>query len=150
MSLRFNWGMGVTLVYAAFAAGTLSMVALASSTRVDLVSDDYYARSLTVDQRMAATTAGEEAVSDLGIVKVAGQPPALVIHFRIVPGSDSRGTLTWYRPSSSGADRTVSLTAASLTAPMSLAGLGSGRWRAQVQWTSGGRDHYVEREVDLP
>jgi hypothetical protein len=150
MSIRFNWGMGVTLVYAAFAAGTLSMVALASSTHVDLVSDDYYARSLTVDQRLAATALGEEAVADLGIVTSPDHSPALAIHFRVPPGSDSRGTLTWYRPSSSGADRTVSLTAEALTAPISLAGLAGGRWRAQVQWTSDGRDHYVEREVDIP
>lgn len=149
MTLRINWGLGVTLVYAGFAAGTLSMVALASSSRVDLVSDDYYARSLTVDQRLSATVLGDEAVSDLGIVD-AGGGPSLVVHFRVAPGPDTKGTLTWYRPSSSGADRTVPLTAETLTTPIPLTGLASGRWHAQLQWTSGGRDRYVEREVDVP
>jgi hypothetical protein len=150
MKIPLNWGTGVAVTYAVFAAGTLSMVALASSTHVDLVSDDYYARSLTVDQRLAATAAGDAAVSDLGIIARPGAGPALVIHFRVAPNVDSRGTLTWFRPSSAAADRTVALDASGLSAPIPLTGLSPGRWRAQIQWTSAGRDHYVEREVDLP
>lgn len=150
MTIRFNWGIGIALVYAAFATGTLAMVAIASSSRVDLVSDDYYARSLTVDERLAAAALGEAAVTDVGILRPAGQPPQLVIHFRTAPGSDSHGTLTWYRPSSSSADRIVQLTADALTSPIAVVPLERGRWRAQLQWISHGRDHYVEREVDIP
>jgi len=150
VTIRFNWGTGITLVYAAFAAGTLGMVALASSTNVDLVSTDYYARSLTVDQRLAATTNGDRAVSEVAIESSAGRPAQLVVHFRVAPATGSRGTLIWYRPSSPSADRTVDLTGAALTTPVALTGLAKGRWRAQLQWTSDGRDYYVEREVDIP
>ncbi|MEO8480857.1 MAG: FixH family protein [Acidobacteriota bacterium] len=150
MTIRFNWGLGVTLVYGAFAAGTLSMVALASSGRVDLVSDDYYAKSLTVDRRLAATRLGEESVAGIRLETSAGAPAHLVIDLRAPPPADTQGTLTWYRPSAASADRTISLTVKSLTSPISLSGLSSGHWRVQLQWTGGGHDYYLERGVNIP
>jgi hypothetical protein len=149
MTLRFNWGTGVALVYAAFAAGTMSMVALASTSRVDLVSEDYYARSLTVDQRIAAVDNGTRAITALDVITSDGQAQ-LVLHLARPIPADAHGTLTWYRPSSAAADRTMPLGRTTLMNPVPLTGLTSGRWRAQLQWTAAGQDFYVEREVELP
>jgi hypothetical protein len=48
------------------------------------------------------------------------------------------------------ADRTMPVSSATLTGPIALDGLAHGLWRAQLQWASGGRQFYAEREVNIP
>ena len=54
MKLHWHWGTRIALVYVLFASGTITMVAIAMRQPVDLVSPDYYERSLAVDARAVA------------------------------------------------------------------------------------------------
>ena len=67
--MTFNWGTGIALVYTAFALATSAFVAFAIERHVDLVSPDYYARSLQLDRRMAA----ERGAAELGDRLIVGQ-----------------------------------------------------------------------------
>ena len=149
MKIRVHWGVGISLVYAAFALGTLSVVALATSTHVDLVSEDYYQRALTFDQQLEAAARGRAA--DTRISVVTAPHPQLV--FELPPSSapDGGGTITLYRASASSGDRSWPLgldPAGRQSLP--LEGMAPGHWLAQVRWTREGRDYYVEREIVLP
>jgi nitrogen fixation protein FixH len=151
MKLRFHWGAGISLVYAAFAAGTISMVAIASSAHVDLVSSDYYERSLTFDRHIAAVERG--ATVDLTVALESTPAGAtLVLGWpRNTFAAIGSGTVTLYRPSSSGADRAVSIAVdESGRQSLPLAGLPSGKYVLQVAWTAQGLEYYTEREVVVP
>jgi hypothetical protein len=150
MIRHFNWGTGLALTYLTFAAGTLSMVAIASSTRVDLVSADYYAWSLTVDQRMAAVANGQAIDVVLAFDSVDS---ATGIRVGWPPGTprDAGGTLNLYRPSEASRDRMFAIALGSAGQEfIATPGVSPGHWQIQLAWTSGGLDYYVEREIVIP
>ena len=62
MKFRFHLGVAVVAFYALFALSTIGFVAFAMSQDVDLVSSDYYARSLEHDRHMQAVANGAGAV----------------------------------------------------------------------------------------
>jgi nitrogen fixation protein FixH len=143
--VKLNWGVGIAVVYAVFAAGTLGFVALAMSQPVELVSADYYARSLQHDERLRAEArvralggAFSCGLSDEGLAVVVSLPPDQV--------AGARGTITLYRPSDARADRLV---------PLTLDARGRqrvelpehGRWVLKVQWTEQDRSYYHEQAV---
>jgi hypothetical protein len=150
MKLTWNWGLGIALVYATFAGGTMTMVAIASSHHVDLVSADYYERSLAVDAHMSAVENGRGAGVRIEVEPSAGGP-LLAVTWPVEAGGAMNGTITLYRPSSVAADRVVAVGPdAAGRQTMTLTGVAAGRWQVQVYWTRGGREFYVERDVITP
>ena len=146
MKLRVNWAVGIVASYVVFAAGTTGFVLYAMNRPVDLVSTDYYARSLQQDRQMAAER-NTRALDGAASVRQTGDRELLVS----LPASqvgDASGTITLYRASDAAADRVVSLkTDAAGRQPVSLAGLRAGVWSARVRWTSLGHEFYLEQRV---
>ena len=148
MKIAIHWGVAVAVFYTAFALSTVGFVAFAMTRDVELVSDDYYERALAHDRHMQAVANGD-ALGPGVITTDSQRNVRLRVPVEVV--ATMHGTVTFYRASDAHADRTVAITPAgggSVVLPTT--GLASGRWRLQVQWTSGGRDYYVERELLLP
>jgi len=144
MTLHWNWGTKVALVYGLFATGTLAMVAIAVSHRVDLVSPDYYAQALATDSRMAA----RENARHLTGFSISEDADGLVITWPHTP--DGGGTVTLYRASDAAADRVTPVAPArDGRQVVGLSGLPSGAWRLQVSWQYGGSPYYIERVLTL-
>jgi nitrogen fixation protein FixH len=142
---RNIWGVAVVVVYAAFALSTLGFVAFAMTQPVDLVSPDYYQRSLVEDRRIEART-NTHALGNAVSVRVNDAGSAIVIR---VPFDDAVGTVTFYRPSGSAADRTIELALLDRVQTVPAAGLPAGRWLVQMAWTTGGRSYYHEEGIAL-
>jgi hypothetical protein len=148
MRIRMHWGTGLALAYTAFALATTGFVAFAMGRPVDLVSPDYYADSLRQDARMDAERHAqalrpaprvETGPHDARLILPAGQASA------------ARGTLRFYRPSDSRADRELPLSLdPGGEQRLPFDGLLTGRWILQVRWTAGGRDYYFEAPVMVP
>jgi hypothetical protein len=150
MTVRWNWGLGMALVYAVFATGTVSVVILASATRVDLVSDDYYERALTFDRHLEAADRGQASGVTLNL-ESPSNVSQLVVCFPEVTTPHGDGSLMLYRASAAGSDRTFPLRVDSNgRGTVSLADLPSGRWIAQLSWTAHGQDYYVEKAITIP
>jgi nitrogen fixation protein FixH len=150
MTVRLNWGTGIAVAYTSFALATLGFVAFAMTKDVDLVSPEYYARSLEHDARMAAT-ANSAALGSSLVIDI--RPEARAVHAQwpaaMAPGIS--GTATLYRPSSAALDRTIRLAPdAAGRQVLSLEGLTSGRWRLQLEWTAHGVAYYAERDIVTP
>jgi nitrogen fixation protein FixH len=146
----FNWGAAVATVYMLFAASTLGFVIFAINRPVELVSADYYERSLQQDQRVAAqrraSALGDrlrlELRADRGLLDVAIPLPA---------GRDAVGTIVFYRPSNRHADRTISLALdGDGHQVIPLAALERGRWLVRLEWTAAGHGYVHERPLVLP
>ena len=150
MAMRFNWGTGITLVYITFALGTLSMVGLAVSRPADLVSEDYYGQSLTYDRRLAAIERAD-ALGNALTVDVDTRARALVVHVPAGAADGAHGLVTFYRPSTVGADRTVAFVLDQAgDARLPIGDLVVGVWRVRLDWESHGRTFYREQRIVLP
>lgn len=146
--IRFHWGAGVALLYAAFATATLGFVAFAIAHPAALVSNDYYREATRHDRRIEATVNGRVAAAAVTIETDASGAPVAAV--RIAPEHHGRaaGTVTWYRPSDASFDRTVPLALdAAGTQRITIGDLPAGHWRVKVEWEFDGRPFYLERSV---
>jgi hypothetical protein len=149
MSVKLNWGTGIALVYAAFVAATTGFVTFAMSRSVELVSDDYYAQALRQDERMQAERNTQGLQPGPSVARSAGS--AIVLSLPAAHAAGASGTITWYRPSDSGADRVDRLALdTDGRQQVSTAALALGRWLLQVRWSVGGRAYYFEEPVVVP
>jgi hypothetical protein len=148
MRITFNWGTGIALVYAAFAAATTGFVAFAMNRSVDLVSPDYYAQSLQQDRKMEA----EQNALMLRPAPSVEQPSGrmAVLSLPADHAGSAHGQLTLYRPSDARVDVALPL-ALDVTGrqQISLEGIVAGRWILQVRWSAGGREYYFEQPVTV-
>jgi hypothetical protein len=150
MKIRINWGLGIALVYAAFAAGTLSVVILASTRHVDLVSEDYYQRSLSVDRQIAADERGRAAGVIIAIDE-AGGGPRLDVAFPAGATAVTRGTVALYRASGSANDRVYPLKLDDTgRQSIDLSGVATGHWQVQLRWIAADQEYYIEHGVVTP
>jgi hypothetical protein len=139
--MKLNWGVGIAVVYVLFALSTLGFVAFAMSQPVELVSADYYARSLHHDERLEA----EARVRGLGTTfasRLAEDGRTAVVS--LPPAQAAEGTITVYRPSNAGLDRTVAL-APDARGEQRIQLPGSGRWVLKIQWTASNQRYYHEQ-----
>ena len=149
MNVRLHWGVAIGAVYTLFAASTIGFVAFAISQPVDLVSADYYARSLDHDARLAAT-ARARALGPSLTCRRSTDGRAIVID---LPGDLARevsGAVRLYRPSDGRADRTTDLRVdADGRQRIPIDGLTRGRWTLQLEWRAQGLAYYHEQSLDL-
>ncbi len=146
MTIRFNWGTGITLSYVAFAVATTGFVVFAMGRPVALVRGDYYAESLRQDQHMQAVQNARDLGAAVSIVGVDDRH--VMLSLPSGQARSARGTVTLYRASDPGADRVLELApGVDGRQPVSLSGLVAGHWLVQVRWRAGGRDYYVEQPV---
>lgn len=151
MTIRLHWGIAVAVFYTAFALGTVGFVVFAMRQDVQLVSDDYYARSLTHDAHMAAVANAEALGPALRVDLPADGRGDVVIAWPADMAAAMRGTATLYRPSDAAADRSFAVTpTADGTFRIATTGLAAGRWRLKLQWQASGREYYTERELIVP
>src|SRR3954469_11972585 len=131
MKLHVSWGVGIALVYIAFAAATLGFVVFAAEQKIDLVSADYYQRSLDQDH-LAAASENAAALHGAVAVQVTGGR-TLTITWPAEPRVTS-GSIHLYRPSDSAADRVIAAApAADSSQTIDVSSSARGRWRVQLQ-----------------
>jgi hypothetical protein len=146
MKLRVNWAVGIVASYVVFAGGTTAFVVYAISRPVDLVSPDYYAKSLLQNGQMDAE---RNAAALEGTASVAQDGDrAIVISLPAAQAADARGWVTLYRPSDASADRVFRLKAdAGGRQRVALGGLRPGLWSVRLRWSAQGREFYVEQRI---
>jgi nitrogen fixation protein FixH len=144
-----NWGVAVAVVYALFAASTLGFVAFAMSRPVQLVSPDYYERSLQHDQRAAAAGRARGLGARLHVV-LDDRAGVLDVTLPRDAAAGAAGAITFYRPSDSRADRTIALALdAAGRQRVPVAALARGRWLARIEWAADGRAYFHETGLVL-
>lgn len=149
MATRWHWGHSIALVYGLFAVSTIGFVVFAMEQRVDLVSTDYYEKSIALDARRAAE-ANARALGDGFRITPAADGSEVTVQWTGTSLQGATGTLTLYRPSDAAADRVTPMAPDGAgRQALSLAGLNAGKWMVQVEWIAGGTAYYAEREVDV-
>jgi nitrogen fixation protein FixH len=150
VSLRVDWGVAIGVTYALFVGATVTFVTFAFTQPVELVSADYYQRSISHDARLEAARHADE-LGDTVRVSTVADGRALMVTLPRDHRSVVSGTLTLYRPSNAHADRVVPLTVdANGIQRVSLDGVAPGRWIVEMEWQAHGRRYYRQQAVQLP
>lgn len=140
---KFNWGTGILIAIIVFMAITVSTVIYLMNQKVDLVTDNYYAKEIKYQQQidmMNRTNEMGEAVtinSEEEFVKIIF--PKSLIEKKLT------GTVQFYRPSDSGKDFTLPLVLDSSSqqlVPSKI--LQKGYWKVIVNWNQDSLDYVKE------
>ncbi len=136
------WPVGIVVYFACFAALCVVFAIKASKVRIDLVSDDYYAKGVAHTDRMAALSRAQ-ALNPRPVIRLEGQRLEITL-----PETAREAVLTLYRAADARLDRVHPLPAPASTLP--LPDLAPGRWQAQVAWKQGELDYYMEEVIFAP
>jgi hypothetical protein len=134
-----NWGKSIVLVFIVFAGFIGTMVFRMSRQHIDLVRDDYYQDEIAYQQHIdrLARTARLIQVPRLRIDPVQQELDLGL------PNGWQQGMLTFYRPSNRQQDQRITLIPGQQR--VSIAQLGKGLWRAQLNWSAGGLSYFHEQ-----
>ena len=145
---KFNWGWGIGLFYTAFVVFMLGMVYKASQNSIDFVTTDYYKKELEyqahIDKIKRTAMLAEKP-------KWQVQEKRVVVSFPVKEtGKDVKANVLFYRPSDSGKDVTINVTADSTgQAIVTSDKLQHGVYRMQIDWEAGSTSYYTEGIVNL-
>lgn len=141
-----NWGYRIVIAFSLFAAGILTLVIKSMNTKIDMVTQNYYAEELRYQQVID----GRRNVLALSSpVKITQPAHAVEMVFpREMWGRQLNGRVVFYRPSDAGKD---------MAFPLQLDGEGrlvlgrerfsKGSYRIKLQWQAGGHTYYQEEQI---
>ncbi len=145
---RNLWPLGVIAVCSLFVAGTVGLIVMACSQKVDLVSADYYERELKFQGQVDRVERTQRAAAQASVAYDAARR---CITVSLPPGQargQVTGTVELYRPSAAGLDRTVRLRPdANGVQQLDAASLAPGLWKVRVSWTADHQDYFLDQQV---
>jgi hypothetical protein len=144
-----NWGKGLALALAAFAALMAWFVVMASRNPEPLVTERYYEQELRYQDRIERS-ARALALSAPVAITTTGQEVSLRFPAEL-KGATIRGRLTLTRPNDPAGDRVLEVsadTAGTFTARD--LGLRAGRYNALLEWSAGNVTYCTEEKLVVP
>ena len=146
--MKFNWGTGIVLAFAAFITFILYFVVLASTdnrANHDLVTEEYYKEELAYQNEIDALTNARDYAPQFTFVK---HENGLAITFPPKMNYKSiEGKVSLYRPSNKHLDFDfpISLSSKHLLIPDKR--LLDGRWDIKIYWNYQGKEHLVKKSI---
>ena len=145
---RNLWPYAIIVFCALFVTGTIGLIVMACSQRVDLVSKDYYEQELRFQGQIDRTERTRREASQAAVAYDAADQHITV---SLPPGQargNVSGSIELYRPSAAGMDRAVKLELdANGIQRLDAAGLAPGLWKVRVTWTAEKQNYYLEQKV---
>ena len=146
--MKLNWGYSIAIFYAVFMVIMITMVVKASKQGVDLVQENYYEKDLNYEQFRESRALGA-ALKDQIQITMDSHSKSLEISFPKDHEVQS-GTVTFYRPSSTGLDRNFPLELdKDYNQVIPTTDLLSGLWRLQLNWNSNNKAHHLEKIITI-
>lgn len=145
---RSLWPYAIITAFAIFISGTVALVVLAYSHRVDLVSSDYYEQEIKFQSHLDRLRRTRNLDAQ-GIVAYDFTTQQITIS---VPtnqtGQAVSGRIQLYRPSAAGLDQQVTLAPDSKGVQVVDAkDLRPGLWKVRVSWTIGDNDYFMDHKI---
>lgn len=140
MTIKWNWGTKIMLVYVGFVLFMLSFVYFSSQQKFDLVTPDYYAQELKYQQVIDGQNNTNALEKPMQIEEVNN---SIVIALPI-GASDIKGTIQFYRPNNADLDFNLVLNGSG-TIAVPKDRLKSGIYKVKATWTTGGKAYFDEQ-----
>lgn len=145
---EWKWPYGILVVYLIFVVATLSFVFMSFTVEWDLVSENYYQKTLVFDDHIQKESNALSLEVPVRIEVHSGEiavyyPPDLV-------ATGIEGTVTMYRPADARLDFTVPVQMDSLGVQrLAATDLKRGQWNIELDWTSGEKQYFLRSDVYL-
>lgn len=145
---RNPWPFGIMLALGLFAAGTLALIVIASSQKVDLVSADYYEQEIQFQSQLDRLNRTAPFGDDVKIAYDAATRRITISLPAEHANPDTAGHIHLYRPSTTGLDRELALNLdAAGGQTVDAAALLPGLWKVRVRWTARNQEYFADRSV---
>lgn len=144
--MKFHWGHGLGVGATLFGAGLIVMVYISMSQKVDLVTDDYYAKELKYQEQIdrSKRTAGLHERVEI----TSGRESVWIKFPAAMEKTKLSGELNFYRPNDRKKDFVVSVTVDSTNVQtIQTSSMEKGLWRVKASWKYGGEEYYSEEAV---
>src|SRR5580765_5775172 len=107
--MKFNWGTGLALTFAIFAAGMLFLVTLCMKQNEDLVSTDYYNREIAFQQQINKESNSRELIQPLQIQYDQSQQQVAIIFPAELKNESITGSIHFFKPDNAALDFDVAV-----------------------------------------
>ena len=146
MKQRNLWPWGIALTLTVFFFGTVGLIVLACSQRVDLVNSDYYDDELQFQRQIDSRHRAESVPVN---VAYDARAQSIRISFPTAAArSLTAGHIKLYRPDAAELDRKLNLKLdANGSLTVNASQLRRGLWRVKLFWTEDKLDYSMEKEI---
>ena len=144
--VKFNWGTGIFISIAIFMIITVILTVIFMNQRVDLVTNNYYEKTLTYQNQIDTYKRTAELKEKVSFNYADNK---IDISF---PDSYLRqvndGKLYFYRPSDSRKDFTIPIKLDKKGSQIfNMKKVDKGYWKVEIQWTMNNQDYKMEKPV---
>lgn len=148
MTMKFNWGTGIALVYIGFAIGMGTLVYLCVRQNIELVRDDYYTQEIHYQQRIDQK-ANTVALTQRLEINYDRRNALVTMDFPMELTNTSTVALHLYRPDNGTLDKAMTQALHDNVATVSTKGLKAGLWHLEMSWSCDGKDYFQETVLNL-
>ena len=149
MKLKSNpWPFAIILTFIIFLAGTIGLVVMACTRKVDLVSSNYYEQELQFQGQIDRVNRTQHLATQASVAYDAANKRITIS----LPMAQTRhpvnGSIQLYRPSAAGMDQQLDLKVnANGIQSVDAAGLRPGLWKVRVSWTVNHQDYFIDQQI---
>ena len=146
VSLKMNWGTGIVITIVLFLLFSIAMIIHFMNQKVDLVTDNYYEKTLVYQKNIDEAERSEEINKNIKIEYLKNQ-----LKF-VFPDSSAKeikdGEIYFYRPSDSNKDfKTDFSLNENGEILLDESKIDKGYWKVQIRWLMNSESYSVERIV---
>lgn len=145
---RNLWPWAIIATFIVFLSGTASLVVLACSQKVDLVSADYYEQEVRFQSHLDRLNHARELKRPASVRFDAATQRLLIALPSEQNGKVTNGQIHLYRPSTASLDERVALKVNDLgQQSLDASALHPGFWKVRIAWTCAGQDYFAEEGI---
>lgn len=146
MSLKWNWGTGIALVYTAFALSIIGLVVFSFSKKIDLVTTDYYSKELKYQEQIDKINAAKNLPQAV-TWNVTSEAIELTFPASF-DASQLSGEIVLFKPSNNKSDKSFAVkTSSNCLQSIPTKGLEKGMYKMKIDWKHGSQGYYQEAVV---
>lgn len=145
MTIKWNWGTKIFLVYGLFVVFMLGMVYLCTQQHYDLVTPDYYAQELKYQEVID----GKNNLQALGKKVEISQTANLVTVQLPTNITEGKAEVKFYRPDDASLDFNLPIAEGNVLM-VPLAKFKTGVYKVKTIWTNEGKRYYDEQSFYAP
>lgn len=145
--MKISWGTKIAGLYIGFVVMIVCLVFAASSTKTELVADNYYEQEVGFQKRIDATKSTLELKNP---VILAANSDQVMLNFpQDFQGQQLNGKIQFYSASNATADKSFDFTTHNLHWQIAKSQLPPAKYEIQISWTDGRKDYYQSLPLNL-
>ena len=146
---NISWGTKIAILYIGFVILILSMVTMAMKQKVELVSDDYYAKELAfqdkINEMNNANALPEKITHNIY------NNSFILIFPTAFKNKQVNGNIEFYRPSDQSKDfNTIILLTENLEQEINLKNFSKGMYKMKISWNADNTKYFTEETIVIP